>query len=370
MNKVLILGVAAVQMDAIKYLKEKGYIVYAIAKSNDGPGSIHADYFKEIDILDLNAVKDYLKKHEINIVYSVGSDLAMPVISELSESLGLPHFVSKQTALICNNKNEMRKKLGNDFIGNVKHQIVEDENEPLKLDCPVIVKPADSQGQRGITLLQDTQDYKDAIKNAMNFSRSGIAMVEQFVSGYEISVNGYMVNGKLVYMAISDRVTWSEYTGLIHKHVLPSKLTNYKTEESVKSLLERASQKINIKNGPVYAQMKVEEELPYIIEITPRLDGCHMWKVIDKSAGVNLLDLTFEHLIHNDTTQINQMDIKEIVPHTLEFICQSPNTAASYENTKHTSKSFIDGFNYYQEGDLVRSINGKYEKIGYVIYDE
>ena len=65
---------------------------------------------------------------------------------------------------------------------------------------------------------------------------------------------------------------------------------------------------------------------------------------------------------YKEKLHINQMDIKEIVPHTLEFICQSPNTAASYENTKHTSKSFIDGFNYYQEGDLVRSINGKYDE--------
>lgn len=79
---------------------------------------------------------------------------------------------------------------------------------------------------------------------------------------------------------------------------------------------------IGNKNGPVYAQMKLEEGMPYIIEITPRLDGCHMWNLLSYYNEVNLMKLTFEHLLNGDTSELENIKNPND-KYILEFICQN-----------------------------------------------
>ena len=366
-KKVLILGVASVQMDAIKELKKMGYEVHAVAMANDGPGAAEADVFKEINILDKEAITAYIKEEGISVVYSVGSDMAIPVASDLSEKLDLPRFVSEKTAKICNNKDLMRETLGNNFEGNIPFQIMKEKDEEIQLPYPFILKPTDSQGQRGVVLVNNKQEFLEHFDHSKSYSRSGLVIIEKYVTGPEISVNGYMVDGKLVFLVPSDRETWTQFTGLIHKHILPTRVLSDEGNERLLSILESTCSKLEINNGPVYAQMKVENGLPYIIEITPRLDGCHMWNILEKYTGVNLLELSFEHLIEGTTNALD--NAKEITDdYVLEFICQEPNTPADYSDFQDKISNSIESFQYYEQGDNIRPVNGKYEKIGYFIY--
>ncbi|MBI6027015.1 ATP-grasp domain-containing protein [Clostridium perfringens] len=368
-KKVLILGVASVQMDAILMLKEMGYETYACAMAKDGPGVDYVDYFSEINILDREKLIEYIEKNGIDLVYSVGSDLAMPIVNYISRKLNMPHFVSEETALICNNKDLMRKTLGNDFEGNVKFQIIENGDEEIKIKFPFILKPADSQGQRGVFLINSLDEYKKNYEISKSYSRSKLVIAEQYISGPELSVNGYIIDGKLMYIIPSDRETWKEYTGLIHKHVVPSKEINKEVQDKIIKVIENACRKLNINNGPVYSQMKLENNSPYIIEITPRLDGCHMWKLLNYYSGVNLLKLTFEHLLSNNISELNKLYDNFSKGYTLEFICQKPNTKADYSAYNEAIRESLESFNYYNYGDNIRPVNGKFDKIGYFIYE-
>lgn len=367
-KKVLILGVAAVQLDAILQLKAMGMEVHAIAQSKDGPGADAADRFEAINFMDTDAVIDYIREQGIRLVYSVGSDMAMPQACMISDRLSLPKFVDEQTARICNNKDRMRESLGKDFEGNVGYQVVEDSEEALDLAFPFIVKPSDSQGQRGITIVNKQEEYLEAFAHAKQYSRSGKVILEQYIQGPEISVNGYMVDGKIRFMFATDRVCWDDHFGLIHKHVLPCASLTDRSSALLASIMEKACKKLKIENGPVYAQVKVEDDRPYIIEITPRLDGCHMWKLLDRHTGINLLKLTFEHLLNGDVSELDK-PMKLLRPMTLEFICQEPGTLADYRDFEKELDA-LPSFCYYRQGDRIRPVNGKYEKIGYFIDEE
>ncbi|TQS71170.1 ATP-grasp domain-containing protein [Ornithinibacillus gellani] len=367
-KKILILGVASVQMDAIMELKKMGYETHACAMKKDGPGADAADYFVIINILNINEIIEYIEENKISVVYSVGSDLAMPIASQISEKLNLPHFVSEKTARICNNKDLMRSSLGSKFNGNVNYQVIHNVSEKVELSYPFILKPTDSQGQRGVKLINSQEEYLKYFKKAKDYSRSGNVILEQYISGPEISVNGYVVNGEVVYLETSDRETWSKYTGLIHKHVVPAKNCTSQCMNKINKIVNNACEKLGISNGPVYAQMKMEGDTPYIIEITPRLDGCHMWKILSYYSGMNLLKLTFNHLINNDISELNKVNNVTNSEHVLEFICQEPNTKANFSNYQNEISNSIYSFNYYNPGDTIREINGQYEKIGYFIY--
>ncbi len=365
MKKVLILGVASVQMDAIILLNEMGIDTYACAKENDGPGYEVANHFDAIDFLDITKVTEHIRTNKIDAVYSVGCDSAMPVVGKISRELSLPHFVSFETAKICNNKGMMRETLGHDCKGNLNFQVIENEEDIPSLGYPYIMKPADSQGQRGVTLVSRKDDYLNNFQTARNYSRSQKVIVEKYVDGCEVSVNAYMVDNEVRFILVSDRVTWPEYTGLIHKHILPSQKVSTDTSELIRESVADGCRRIGIENGPVYFQIKVENGKPYIIEMTPRLDGCHMWKLIKYHIGVDLLKLTFEHLLFNDTSELDHVS-SYANGYELEFFCQKPETMMNRSSFIVPDEA-LEHFFYYDTGDMIRPINGKFDKVGYHI---
>lgn len=362
--KVLILGVASVQMDAILELKKMGCVTYTIAMAKDGPAADVSDYFDIINILDEEAVIKHIIDNQIDVVYSTGSDLAMPVACRISEYLGMPHFVTSQTAYICNHKNAMRSALTADCKGNIPYQVLE-ESAPITVEFPAILKPSDSQGQRGIFLIHSQSEFESHFEESKKFSREGKVIVEKYIDGPEVSVNGYMVNGVLQFVVASDRDTWPEYTGLIHRHIVPGRAFSKKAEDGMKRILQDACNRIGILNGPVYFQMKVMGDRPYIIEMTPRLDGCHMWNILARATGVNLMQLTFRHLLFDDVSELAKWS-GNVVPMELVFWCQKPKTYMDREKLE-LPEDAVDYFYYYENGDYIRPVNGRYDKIGYYI---
>ena len=362
--KVLILGVASVQLDAVIELQKMSCETFTIAMAKDGPAADMADHFEKINILDEEAVINHIKENHIDVVYSTGSDLAMPVACKISERLGMPHFVSSKAAQICNHKNAMRETLTRECEGNIPYQVMSDI-EKVEIEYPAILKPSDAQGQRGIFLINSQIEFEQHFEEAKNFSREGKVIVEKYIDGPEVSVNGYMVNGVLRFIMASDRDTWPEYTGLIHRHLVPGKAFSKEAEKRMTRILQDACNRIGILNGPVYFQMKVMGDQPYIIEMTPRLDGCHMWNILERATGVNLMRLTFGHLISNDVTELDRWT-DQVTPMELVFWCQKPKTYMDRSKLELPDDAMYH-FYYYETGDLIRPVNGRYDKIGYYI---
>ena len=362
--KVLILGVASVQMDAVLELKKMGCETYAIAMAKDGPAASVADHFEVINILDVESIVQFILDNQIDAVYSTGSDIAMPVACQISERLGLPHFVASQAAYICNHKNAMRATLTAACEGNIPYQVL-DRIEAITVGFPAILKPSDAQGQRGIFLLHSQEEFESHFEQARQFSREGKVIVEQYIDGPEVSVNGYMVNGVLRFVVASDRDTWPEYTGLIHRHIVPGREFSRETEQQIKRVMEDACNRVGILNGPVYFQMKISEDKPYIIEMTPRLDGCHMWRILEMATGVNLMRLTFRHLLYDDVSELDTWD-GSVRQMELVFWCQKPKTVMDRASLTLPDDALYH-FYYYETGELIRPVNGRFDKIGYYI---
>ncbi|WP_045415468.1 ATP-grasp domain-containing protein [Vibrio owensii] len=362
MKKIVILGIGNAQVDILKLLHNSGnYEVHALSYSDDGRGLKYVDQFALVDITDKEKVKKYCQDKAIDVVYSVGSDVAMPTVAYVSEQLGLPHFVSYETALSCNNKDLFREKLKH-CVGSVPFIVMESESTNVDLSFPLFVKPVDSQGQRGVTTAHNEEELKASFRNAIQYSRAGKVIAEKKIEGEEISVNAYVVDGELKFFLPSGRVSWAMFDGgIIHKHILPSALSTL-ANENVKALVLDTVQALQITNGPVYFQIKMEEETPYLIEVTPRLDGCHMWRLINESCGVNLLNIALEHLLEGDVTIPTTYETKDMC---LEFYCQPP--AETFEVPGITGKEVYREL-YYGAGDAVKRMNGKMEKCGYCIF--
>lgn len=364
-TKILILGAGNAQVDLIEYCKAAGYEVYGCSYTNTDKGIPLLDHFAQINIVDEKAVEQYAKEIQADIVYSVGSDIAMPTVETVCESLNLPHFVSGVTANICNTKDIMREKLGVDFEGNVPYKVIGSLEEAESIDFyPAIMKPVDSQGQRGVCEVAGFEDVKANYENSMSYSRQKRLIIERCIKGEEVSVNAFFENGRMTFGMVSDRIAFDEFPGgIIKKHVLPSRKSE-KVQKQILDLARRVANRLSILNGPAYYQIIVKEDMPYLIEVTPRLDGCHMWRVIEHYCGINLLEKSMEMLGGHEASGW-EMACKEGT-YILEFVCQEPDTPMRMEIPRAVDFARL----YYSKGDNVRRLNGFMEKCGYTIYRE
>ena len=365
-KKLLILGAGNAQIDLIEYAKGIGLEVYVCSYTNTDKGISLADAFAQINIVDTEKIESYVKENKIDYIYSVGSDIAVPTFCRVAERLDMFHFVSGKTADICCNKHIMRETLGTVNPFNVPFIVCKTLDEAENADFyPLMIKPVDSQGQRGIYKAENFEELSRHFDSAMSHSRCGKVILEKHISGSEVSVNAYVKDGKIIFFMLSDRESFGNLPGgIIKAHHLPSRFEGTQTHEKINELVSDTINKLEIKNGPVYFQIKVSEEHPYLIEVTPRLDGCHMWRLIKKYCGVNLLEMTVRHLL-GETVDFPQYEVSRTPVHT-EFFCEQPGTvfdALKYENYTADYKRM-----YYDTGDIVKKMNGYMEKCGYRIF--
>lgn len=366
-KRILILGAGNAQIDAIEYCKSHGYEVVGCSYTTVDCGIPHLDYFEQVDIKSVEGVVALAKKFDVQAVYSVGSDLAIPTAMKASEILGLPHFVTSETAEICHAKHRMREALGHDFKGNARFIVCSDIEEARKYtDFPGMMKPVDSQGQRGCFRVDSIQDIEDNFATSMDYSFEGKVIIEQFIDGPEVSVNAYIQDGKMKFALVSDRYAFDEYPGgIIKEHIVPSSWATGAVREATLDLAERIAKKLNIENGPVYYQIKLNHGTePMILELAPRFDGCHMWNLIKHYCDVDLMDACFRHLLEGESV-LDEAKEQSNIEYTLQFMSKEPN--ATFNKADFNVKDADYVCYYYKDGDRVFKINGYIEKCGYII---
>jgi len=366
--RCLILGIGAAQVDAIKYLKTLGVEVHALSYMHDGPGIAIVDYFEVIDIKDKQAVANYVKDNKITNIYSVGSDLAMPTIGYVAAKLNLPFFVSEDTANLMLDKYAFRCFLKERSFCHSKFQQVKNKSDLNDWNVyPCIIKPVDSQGQRGIYKASKYEELLAYFPDVITHSASGMAIIEEYVEGTEFSVNLFVINSKVAFNFISTRgTTAGSYVGLVSHHILPAKLES-DLRTKIILLLSNVVAELGIHNGPVYFQIKIDNGNVFIIEAAPRLDGCHIWRLIKETYGMDLLELSFKYLLSTTQTESISSMLKQNGQNKLEFFLSEPGEIFNDNNFEVKPESIFHEF-YYSYGDVVLPVNGKLEKVGYQIY--
>jgi phosphoribosylamine-glycine ligase len=362
-KKVLILGVSNAQVDAIKYLKEAGWWVIGCSWRHEGRGLELIDQFELIDIKDCAGIEELACKGKIDLIYSVGSDLAMPTVAKVASKLGLPTFVRYETAKLMQHKVLLRDFLTANGISPVKYKKVSSIADLDGWDhCPVVVKPADSQGQRGVFRANSLQEIKLGFERSLEFSRSKTLIIEEFLDGPEISANAFVIDSQVVFNEISDRLIVESYSGGIPRgHVLPTERCFGEMLCETKAQVERCIQALEIENGPVYFQIKLTAKGPRIIEIAPRLDGCHIWRLIKTVGGVDLLDASFKLLTGDKSIDLQMGPC--VTRYQLLFFLSSPGKVFREADYAAPSQASYVEY-YYKSGEIIRPVNGLMERVG------
>ncbi len=363
MKRALVLGVVASQADAVRYLQSEGWYVIGCAHERRGVGLNVVDQFELVDIKEIDAVEQLARSEGVDIIYSVGSDLAIHTAAEVSMALDLPYFIDLSTIELIDNKTRLREFLNSRGISSVSYARVTSKEEIISFDqFPAMVKPTDSYGQRGVFKVENKVEAKKRFDIASQHSTNGDVLIEEYLDGPEISVNAFVEDSTVSFAVLSDRIVANETRGVPKAHVVPSvAATGY--EDDVVDLVCQTVEALNIITGPLYYQMKLTSEGPKIIEIAPRLDGCHLWRLIKHSSGVDLLEATFQSLTGEQSTQLS---VNKTTPYRLEFLLETPDKPFDRDQYVVPEESVYSEF-YYESGDKIRATNSVLEKVGYCI---
>jgi biotin carboxylase len=272
MRKIAIIGASYLQLPLVEKAKELGVETHCFAWEEGAVCKGIADFFYPISILEKEAILEVCRKVQVDGVISIASDAAVPTISFVADQMGLIGNRYNDAATTTN-KYLMREQFARNDIQSPKYRIA---SESMKIDdfnFPVIVKPTDRSGSRGVQKVNSKSYIDDAITRASAESFSHEVIVEEFVEGVEVSVESISWNGQHHILAITDKVTTGApyFVELEHHQPsrLPSSILRTIKEQTIKSL-----DALNVRFGASHAEFKVNDQGEvYIIELGARMGG-------------------------------------------------------------------------------------------------
>ena len=280
-DAVIILGAGIMQIPIIKSANNMGIVSIVFDGNKNAPGKNYSNYFENIDLKDndslLKKSLSYKEICNVKAVFTAGTDFSY-MVAWLSEKLGLKS-ISYETALKATDKSLMREAFLSSKVTSplfiITTDINIDEKQVQKIGYPVVVKPVDSMGARGAVKINEFSLLKEAIKEAIKFSRSGKVIIEQFLQGPEFSLDAVIKNGDIHICGVADRHIFFPPYFVEMGHTMPSAFSK-EVLDKVSNVFCDGIRAIGIDNGTAKGDIKYTDKKAVVGEIAARLSGGYM----------------------------------------------------------------------------------------------
>lgn len=297
-KKLMLLGGIRYLLPAIEAAHKHRAHVITVDYLPDNIAHKYSDEYHNVSILDKDAVLKLAKELQIDGILSYAVDPGVVTAAYVAEQMGLPFTCSYDAACILQDKAKFRRFLKeNGFnVPNAKgYDNAEEAQKDLNyFNWPVIVKPVDSAGSKGVTRIDDPKDLHKAIAHALEESHNGHFIIEDFLEldGYQSSADCFSIDGKLVYADYSDQLFDKEaanpYTPALEiwPSSMPQKHQDYLTSE-----LQRLLTLLNCGTGLYNVESRVcKNGKPYIMEVSPRAGGNRIAELQRIGTGTDLIE--------------------------------------------------------------------------------
>ncbi|MGN0613939.1 MAG: acetyl-CoA carboxylase biotin carboxylase subunit family protein [Porcipelethomonas sp.] len=313
MKRILLLGGSAQQVIAITTAKQLGYYTILCDYLEDNPGQYSADKFYLVSTTDKEAILKVAQDEQIDGVLAYASDPAAPTAAYVAEKLGLPGNPYESVEILCN-KDKFRKFLSeNGFCtpkakGYDNIQEAEKDIESGYFNFPVIVKPVDSSGSKGATVLSQSEKIAEAVKSALSFSRSGNIVIEEYIE----KKHPYLIGGD-IFIHNDEVILW----GLMNCHrdnnvnplvpvgkSYPPKINEDDLEMAKNTLCEMVK-RLNIHNGAMNVEFIIDKsDRVFLIDVGPRNGGNMIPDLLGYIFGTDIVKMTIQTAM-NEVPELN-----------------------------------------------------------------
>ena len=258
-KKIAIIGGSYLQLPAVLKAQELGYEVHCFSWRDGAVCEEHADYFYPISILEKEEILKECQRINIDGITTIASDVAVLTVNFVASHLGLISNPDEYSE-ITTNKYLMRKCFAKNNVPSPLFTVA-DKNNTYSIEgfkFPLIVKPTDRSGSRGVEKVLDPLQLEKAISRAKKESFNGAAIIEEYITGREISVESISYRGKHYILQITDKVTTGAPYFVELEHHQPSTLS-HDIQLQVKGIVVNALNALHIQYGASHSELKITE---------------------------------------------------------------------------------------------------------------
>lgn len=273
-KKLAIIGASYLQLPLVKKAKEMGIETICFAWEEGAVCKGISDYFYPISIIDKEEILNKCQEIGIDGITTIASDTAVVTVNYVAARMGL-RSNPEEYSEVTTNKYMMRQCFIQSDVPSPKFALADetDHYQITGFKFPLIVKPTDRSGSRGVEKVLDPVLLEEAIVRARSESFEHKAIIEEFVTGHEISVESISYEGKHTILQITDKVTTGAPFFVELEHHQPSSLSD-NMKERVKEIVFHALDALHIQYGASHSELKITEDGDIkVIEIGARMGG-------------------------------------------------------------------------------------------------
>lgn len=287
---LLVLAASRYQIPVIITAKRLGYRVLTADNVPDNPGHALADLAYSVDTTDIEGILAIARRECIDGIIAACTDVAVPTAAIVANALDLPGIPSETAHITCD-KNHFRNFLRNQGWNCPESlEIAVDTVLPDDLFTrPWVLKPAKSSGSKGVCIINSHAEYRKRVEATLVFSRDNRGILEQYIDGWQITCEGLMNQGRIAFVAVTDRKTVSPPHVATRGHCIPSRLPS-SLQQQVLDHLARLWSALRVNEGPFDCDLVVTDRDIYIIEGSPRIGGNSLAQLLLAAYDFDLID--------------------------------------------------------------------------------
>lgn len=374
MKKILLLGGSRYLLPVIKSAHELGLYVITCDYLPDNIAHKYSDEYVNVSIIDKEAVLEAAKKLKIDGIMSFATDPGVVTAAYVAEKLDLPSVGSYAAVSILQNKGKFRKFLTENGFNvplakSYKNIGLALEDKNL-FKLPIIIKPTDSAGSKGVKKVESFDQMKSAIEYALSYSHNDEFIVEEFIEkkAFSSDSDSFSVNGELKFVSFSsqrfDVNAVNPYTPSAYSW--PSSISK-ENQNVLFSELQRLIKLLGL--GTSIYNIEVRESMegiPYIMEVSPRGGGNRLAEMLRYATGVDLIKGAVKAAVGENVDYIEQKDFNG---HWAEAILHSykPGIFAGLEISSEINSNIVEKDLWLEEGNFVGGFEGANEAIGTLV---
>ena len=310
----MLLGGIRYLLPAIEAAHKHGYHVITVDYLPDNIAHKYSDEYHNVSIIDKEAVLQLAQELQIDGILSFAVDPGVVTAAYVAEKMGLPFTCSYEAACILQDKARFRQFLTeNGFnVPTAKGYSNTEEalNDIKRFHWPVIVKPVDSAGSKGVTRVDDPKDLEQAITHALDESHNGHFIIEDFLEkdGLSSGSESFVVDGQLCYNGFYDQYFDNEAVNPFtpSAECWPSN-KDEKYLNEIRSELQRLFTLLNVRTGLFNVEWRVcTDGKCYLMEVSPRAGGNRLAEMLKIAADVDLIDAEVQKAVGETVSDIHE----------------------------------------------------------------
>ena len=362
---VLIFGVGPLQESIIKRAKKMGLYTVGIDPCADATCKDCVDAFEVVPGQDFEGHCAVVEKYGIDAIVTAATDKPLVMMARIAEKYGFP-FYSVETAKWSTDKFQMKERFELGGVPHAQGRLISNVEEAEGLIFPVIVKPRDNSGSRGVKLCRDKNELQFSINEALENSKLDTVLVEEFIEGPEYSIESLHHDGKSEVIQFTEKKTTEFPYNVELGHIQPANISK-ENQQKIREIVSKIGAALHFENCPSHTELKINERGIYVIETSPRLGGDYITSTLTPlSTGVNLED------------ELLKISLGETINPQPKAVQYSGVRFFAFEEgsvIKHTpNEGFVKGWSHVvdfsfnlKEGDKVNRITSSLNRYGQLI---